>query len=65
MSSRTARTILLMKLCLEFIIAVSVFLPELLPAQFATRLRIYLAADADVPHPIPSAFSVFVLRHRT
>jgi hypothetical protein len=34
-SSRTARIIPPMKLCLEFIIAVSVSLPELLPAQFA------------------------------
>jgi hypothetical protein len=49
-SSRTAGTILLTKLGLEFMIAVSVFLPELLAAQFATRLRRYLAADADVPH---------------
>jgi hypothetical protein len=54
-----------MKLCLEFIITVSVFLPELLPAQIAARLRIYLTPDPDVLHPPSSAFSAFVLRHRT
>ena len=46
-SSRTARTVLLMKLCLEFIIAVSVFLPELLPTQLATRLKMSLAEDLE------------------
>jgi hypothetical protein len=51
-----------LKLWSELIVAVSVSLRELLPAQFATRLRIYLAPDADVTHPPTPAFSVFVLR---
>jgi len=50
---------------LEIIVAVSMFLPELLPAQFATRSRICLATDKDLHIPPMSVFSAFVLRRRT